>query len=548
MFVDLVASTRLARAMTSDEYFDLMGEMLRVLAAEVEAVGGHVVQFQGDAVLASFGAPCTHDDDALRAVRAAHACLRAVEAYGSRVGLRLHARAGVASGTATAGWVGREYTVYGTVVNLSRRLCSLARSGEVLVSEATRNETWTRADHEVAVGLSVPDYADERGPYRLLGFKPARREPGSHSSPFVGRQAQLVGLASRMQGVRSQGGARRVDVVGSLGSGKSRLISEFARRQSDAWTVSVGPGQGLAEVLKQALPPDALLNPESLGAHLRKAGALDALDGAARCLGMAPSTPFKRESDLWAVEQVLSARSRREPLILVLERASVLEPDLAELGDRVLARARALILRESTVRPPGADAVELEPLNHDESLALLEISGGPMEPAVAAALIERAGGNPLLLELLGRALSDGRLSPDGMVEDSAQRVLLARLDRLPLAAREALSAASLSPLGFWHGGLEAVLGRGCDEALSMLLDDGWVAPLEARAAGSPACESPEYAVPLELVRASGYQLLPPHSRRAAHVRLGVWLRGRAPELAAEQFRLAGSGMHELVVA
>ena len=112
VFVDLVASTKLAKSLKSDEYFDLMGEILTVLAGEIEALEGQVLQFQGDAVLAVFGALNAHEDDTLRALKAARAAINAVRAYGARIGIELEGCAGIDTDLATTGWVGGEYTVF----------------------------------------------------------------------------------------------------------------------------------------------------------------------------------------------------------------------------------------------------------------------------------------------------------------------------------------------------------------------------------------------------------------------------------------------------
>ena len=157
LFVDLVASTKLAKSYGSEEYFDLMGEILTVLAGEIEALDGHVVQFQGDAVLAAFGLTKTHPDDAVRALRAAKSCLSAIEAYGTRVGLELEGRAGIDTDIATTGWVGKELTLFGNVVNLSRRLSSAAEPGEVLVSERIRDVARTQAQFMLAHSRVIRD-------------------------------------------------------------------------------------------------------------------------------------------------------------------------------------------------------------------------------------------------------------------------------------------------------------------------------------------------------------------------------------------------------
>jgi class 3 adenylate cyclase len=258
VFVDLVASTRFARSLSSDAYFDLMGEILTVLAVEIEALEGHVVQFQGDAVLAAFGAVKSFDDNALRAVKAARAAIAAVENYGERKGLELEGRAGVDTDEATVGWVGGEFTLFGSVVNLSRRLCSAAEPGEVLASSRVQLETHAGAQFEQQVGLVLRDYPEEGEPFLLKSFTTAAPQDylPFHGPPLVGRQKELAKLEGFFRIARSERRVVWVEIVGHPGSGRSRLMQEFAARHEiteDARAVVLD-----AKTRKLELPPKVL--------------------------------------------------------------------------------------------------------------------------------------------------------------------------------------------------------------------------------------------------------------------------------------------------
>jgi class 3 adenylate cyclase len=475
--VDLVASTRLAKSYQSEEYFDLMGEILTVLAGEIEALGGHIVQFQGDAVLAAFGLVKTHADDSLRAVRAAKAAIQAVMAYGAKVGLELEGRAGVDVDEATTGWVGSEYTLFGSVVNFSRRLCSAAQPGEVLVSERGVNAVNGQAQFAVAHSRFIRDFTEERGPYRLLGFNTTQER--AFAAPFQGRRSEIALLESWWLRANTQNVLVRAQIIGSPGVGKSRLLQVFTRRLE-----------------KQEV----------------------------RCVTIHP----KHSS---VSEDALGRLAQHDALVIVLEQAERLPPDFLRFLER--EREKPVLVLEHRVRPAAhiANTLALNPLGFVESRAITEAFAGPQPISLVKRWFETTGGNPWLLESYGRSA----LEVDaGDSSEGVTRAVLGRLDQLPRSARETLSAAALFGGTVYSGALEAILGK--PPSLEGLLEAGWLTELTPSAIENER----EFSIPIPLVRHVAETLTPLKSRKLWHFSLAVWFLERDPARSREHMRLSNS--------
>ncbi len=477
LFVDLVASTKLAKSYGSEEYFDLMGEILTVLAGEIEALDGHVVQFQGDAVLAAFGLTKTHSDDSLRALKAAKACLTAIENYGTRVGLELEGRAGVDTDDATTGWVGKELTLFGNVVNLSRRLSSAAEPGEVLVSERTRESTRQHAQFMVAHSRIIRDYTEERGPYRLMNFRLAKSD--STPTPFQGRRNELRWLENLWSRAQQHNQPIQAQIVGAPGSGKSRLLQEFTLR----------------------------------------------LEQEARCIILHPKQ-VKLETS------TLERLTAHESLVVVLEHAEQFEA--AALAQLTALRGKATLILHHRCSPAvGLETLRLTGLGFIETRALLESLGGPQPVSLIQRWLEVSAGNPWLLERLGRASLEPNFQADSTkLPETAARAVLERLDELPRSARETLSAAALFADGVFTGALEAILNRDVSADMEQLLESGWFAELLP----SVITNEREFVFTLPVVRSTAATLTPLKGKKLLHFGLAVWFLERDAVKAREHMR------------
>ncbi len=482
LFVDLVASTKLAKSYGSEEYFDLMGEILTVLAGEIEALDGHVVQFQGDAVLAAFGLTKTHPDDAVRALRAAKSCLSAIEAYGTRVGLELEGRAGIDTDIATTGWVGKELTLFGNVVNLSRRLSSAAEPGEVLVSERIRDVARSQAQFMLAHSRVIRDYSEERGPYRLVNFKIAKNN--AVQTPFQGRRNEMRWLEN-LWSQAQQVGLVQAQIVGTTGVGKSRLLQEFTQR----------------------------------------------LEQEARCITL--HAKQKLEND--ALERL----SEHEALVIVLENAEQFSDDvLAKLLMPSPKPRLVLHHRRSILLPTGTLPIESLRLNgfgFIEARALLESLGGPQPISLVQRWLEISAGNPWLLERLGRTTQEPNFQADApQLPDSISRAVLERLDELPRSARETLSAAALFSDGVFAGALEAILNREVSADIEKMVLGGWLTELSP----SAIVGETEFVFSLPIVRQIATTLTPLKGKKLLHFGLAVWFLERDANKARNHMRLS----------
>jgi len=234
VFVDLAAFSTLTFDLDPEELRDLADEVLTGVASVIEAYDGYVDAFQGDGLIALFGAPHSHPDDPQRAVMAAAAGLRAIEEIGRARGTPLQGRAGVNTGIVIAGAVGsgrvRSYTVMGSAVNLAARLEEAAVPGEVWVGPETFEATRHRLLYEPTEPLELNGFPNVTRAYRLVvGQAQQQPDPYGHLG-FVGRESELAALHAAYDEVVTSRAPREVWLVGEAGRGKTRLLREFLRR------------------------------------------------------------------------------------------------------------------------------------------------------------------------------------------------------------------------------------------------------------------------------------------------------------------------------
>jgi hypothetical protein len=379
----------------------------------VERHGGTVENYVGDAVMAVFGIPVAHEDDALRAVRAA-ADMRD-EVAGLRGELRrerevdLAVRIGVNTGEAVTGASAAtgSFTA-GDTVNVAARLEQSASPGEVLIGSATWRLVRHAVDAEPVGPLTVKGKSAGLEPYRLLGVRAQiPRRAGRSRTPMVGRQRERRQLLDAFHQAVADRSCQLVTVLGAAGVGKSRLVAEVLETIDGAATVAAGRclpyGDGLTWwPLAEALG-DGLLD-EARAADERAA------DAAAELLKPA-GEPIPPEEALWAVRKVLEALARRRPLIFAIDDLQWAEPTFIDLIEHVARWARdAPLLVLITSRPelleerPGwggdnrnATTVLLEPLPAADARELLYrlVPADRLDDRAAEHILDVADGNPL---------------------------------------------------------------------------------------------------------------------------------------------------------
>lgn len=573
VFIDLAAFTTLTHGFDPETLRDLADEVLTVVAGVIEDYDGYVDAFRGDGLIALFGAPHSHPDDPQRAVLAAAAGLRAIETIGRDKGYPLRGRAGVNTGIVIAGSVGsgrvRDYTVMGSAVNLAARLEAAAEPGEVWVGPETYEATRHRLLYELVSGIELAGFPNVTHAYRLTpGIEPQDADPYA-SVTFVGREREFAELDARLARVRDSGRPHELRLVGEAGSGKTRLLREWARALPDhealvLW-VEARPTEPHSWVPIARQMFDVAAGEEPRVVQGRVAQELQRLlPGQDRwhryilaSLGLSTQKSwtrlerrsFDRTNVAWS--DLLAARTRApggpRAVVLIVEN----EPhDPALLEFLALLQRRAapfLIVRTSRGRSLGAgrddtsddapDTLPLSPLSLDESLQLLDQLATPALKVATQPLLFQVGGVPAYVLELGRALS---ITQAGSFSGSLASLLQARLDMLPPASRRLLAHAALAGERAWEG-LLRVLAEGDEEVdLELLTRER----LLIREAVSLVPGEVEYRFQSELLRHAVLRMIPFGDRPLLHLRIASWLEAKAPlalsELIGYHFREGSS--------
>ena len=461
---DLVQSTELADRdpeafrRVQARYFDRM----RLI---VERHGGTVEKFIGDEVMAVFGVPTGHEDDALRAARAAAEMQQGLDALNQELdaslGLRLAARIGINTGEVLAGDPSEGHAfVAGEPVIVAKRLQQAAKAGEILIGDAT----YALVEHAVDAGplerVPVKGKQDEVGRRRLEAVHPGA--PGVArrlQAPMVGRDEELALLQDAFERTVRESSCRLFALVGPAGIGKSRLVAEFFSWIGGRAVVATGHclsyGEGitfwsLAEMLRELGGEPSLR--EGLDADDARDTILEVLRGAT-----GNTEARSLEETFWAVRRVFQALARRQPLVVCFEDVHWAEPAILDLIEYIVAWSRDVpILVVALGRPelaeqrpqwltprPDGDALDLQPLSSDAADSLL-VGAAPASTLSAESrrrIVTAAEGNPLFVEQMSAMVAehDGELS----IPPSIQALLTERLDRLTTEERDVIERASI---------------------------------------------------------------------------------------------------------
>ncbi len=489
VFIDLTGFSTLTRHFDPEKLRDLADDVLTVVAGIIEEYDGYVDAFQGDGLIALFGAPHSHPNDPERAVLAAAEGLRAIEAIGRSKGYPLKGRAGVNTGLVIAGDLGagriKGYTVMGSAVNLAARLEAAATPGEVWVGPETYRATRHSLRYLPSPVLSLAGFPDITQAQRFVQ-EARQRDPYAHLE-FVGREVELQELWGILAGVKRTTVPQELWLVGEAGSGKTRLVREFSQAVET---------QGAARVL--------WLEPTSERTVSSLAGQLQVISGA-------PQDP----------EQLLSELSdAAQPLLLIAEQgpqSALLEPLITALRG---ASVPLLLLRLSR-KPPvttGAQILTLSPLS---TRACLDILGQLVDPAlelVVTSLVSETGGNPAYTIELGRTLNNART---GAFSGSLTSLLQARLDMLPGAQRYLLAQLALAGERVWLSLAEALAQR-AQADIDALLGEGFLMRTEP----STLPGEVELRFRNELLRRAALLMVPLGERPTLHGRVADWLEPR----------------------
>ncbi|MCG5119544.1 AAA family ATPase [Streptomyces sp. T7(2022)] len=456
LFCDMVGSTALAGALDPETLRTVTLRWFGLMSAEIEARGGTPEKFIGDAVMAVFGVPHVHEDDARRALAAALGIREALERFNAELeqslGLRIGVRIGVNTGQVVAGSnaTARQALVSGETVNVAARLEQNAGPGEILIGPQTLSAAGPTVSVEEAGPLALKGKADRVPAYRLLALGADDPELlRRFDVAFVGRRAELARLAEEAEAARR--GARLLHLAGEAGTGKTRLVREWRSRVSGSGRPVHGAGRcrdygdhgslaPLAEAVRTILaeaPRSADGHQDDAALGVLAAGLLD--DGT-------PNVPLEEMCAALAAVLARTARTCRPVLLLDdWHWAPPLLVRAVELLHSRLGEAPVLIVcvgRPGGAAPPAtAIPLRLEGLDREESARLAaELTGAPDAP-VAARLLDRAEGNPLYLEQLLLPADDTPALPGDELPPTLQALLGARIGALNPAERFVLDIA-----------------------------------------------------------------------------------------------------------
>ncbi len=577
VFCDMSGSTALGERVDAEAVQELLRSYFLEMRAALQRHGGKVEKFIGDAVVAAFGVPEAHEDDALRACRAAlemQASMNAIQGRLERsVGARVSVRIGVNTGEVVTGGVSSDETfVTGDAVNTAARLEQGAAPGEVLLGEATYRLVRDAVRAEPVAPLTAKGKAEPLRAYRLLAVREVGPLPRRTGSPFTGRADELDALERALTATAADRRCRLVTVLGEPGVGKSRLTAEFiAGVEGRAHIVrgrclSYGEGityWAIAEIVRELIGIEeehSIVEARALiDAHTARMPRGAAVGAAvAQMLGLADGAATLSET-AWAIRQVLVAVASSRPLVVVVDDVHWAEPALHDLLEDlpaavtdapilVLCLARPELLEQ---RPDWPVGLQLEALATHDVDALVDGLLGGAPARVRERLGHASAGNPLFAEELVAMLlddgvlrfEDGRCTIAGDLDalhlpPSVHALLGARLDRLDPESRASLERGAIDGEVF-HRGAVVELSQPRDRpsvpaVLDALAASELLRPAEPSFAGEVA-----YRFKHILLRDTAYQATAKRVRASLHERFSEWLEHITGERVVEVEEIVG---------
>ncbi|HEY5076690.1 MAG TPA: adenylate/guanylate cyclase domain-containing protein, partial [Acidimicrobiia bacterium] len=576
LMADLVGFTALSAASDPEQVKRLVDACFEALVADIVDFGGRLDKIVGDEIVALFGAPVAHEDDAERAVRAALRMPGTLGALAPDLGIRVQIRVGVNTGEVLVGAMraGGDPTVMGDVVNTAQRLQTLAGPGEVVVGPATFAATRAAIRYEALGPQGLRGREEPVETYRAIDAPaPPGRRRAREQAPLLGRDSEVATLEQVVKMAIRRRRAQLVLLSGEAGVGKSRLASELGLRAARDYGAEVLTGQcvpygdanvfvAVAEAVRRACDCDAVEGDtdlrERVAERVRTAldlasetpesermveGLLYLMDGVTRP-GVDPTRA--RDDALRSTIAFFEALASRGPLVLTLSDVHWASDEALELCNRMLARLHDQpFVLVATTRPglddrwtpaPGRHnelALHLDPLDRDSTAELVRaLFCGDADDETVEFLLERSGGNPFFVEELVAFVQETRDS-DRLHELPAtlHGLVAARLDALGPAERSLLEDCAI--VGD-NGPIAAVVALAARPDARRLLDG-----LAER--DFLAIEHQEFRFKSELIREIAYGTLTKAERARRHALV-------APVLAARGEQAVDQAAHHLATA
>jgi class 3 adenylate cyclase/tetratricopeptide (TPR) repeat protein len=511
LFCDVTGSTSLGESIDPEALRTLLARYFERMKAIVERHGGTVEKFIGDAVMAVFGVPVVHEDDALRAVRAAAEMREALPELG------VQARIGVTTGEVVTGTEERLAT--GDAVNVAARLEQAAPPGQVLLGAPTLALVGEAIEVEAVEPLELKGKAEPVPAHRLLHVReaPERR----HETRFVGREHELGIIREAWKRTQAEQRCELVTIVGDAGVGKSRLTAE-ALASMEATVVRgrcLSYGEGITywpvvEVLKQL---DVLPSDEAAAVTIRS------------LLGETEATTSAEEI-AWAFRKTLEQAATERSLVVLFEDINWGEEAFLDLIEHVaLLSSSAPILLLCMARPELLDrrsawpvTLRLEPLGEEDVEALIP---GRVSRELREKITRAAGGNPLFIgEMLAMA---GEAEGEVVVPATLHALLAARLDQLETAERSVLERGAVEGEIFHRGAVQALAPAETQVTprLAALVRKELIRPDRPQLVGEDGFRFRHL-----LIRDAAYDALPKATRAELHERFAAWLEEHGAQL------------------
>jgi class 3 adenylate cyclase/tetratricopeptide (TPR) repeat protein len=584
VFCDVTGFTGLGEELDPESLRAIMARYFSTVSRVLQRHGGVVEKFIGDAVMAVFGIPILHEDDALRAVRAAAGILDELDGLNEdleqNTGVRIAVRIGVNTGELVAdNQASGQTMVTGDAVNVAARLEQAATPGEILLGEPTFRLTRDAIDAKAIAPLSLRGKSQELEVFRLIAVYPATPMLSRRmDSPLVGRRHELMLLKESFGRSVRERSCHLFTMLGTAGVGKSRLAAEFLD-DTDAfvlWGRCLPYGEGITYYPIEEIIRDA--------ADLRNEGGTDdpsakiasLFDGQGeqegrviaqlltQACGMSDVTTSSEES-AWAVRRLFETLARRRPLIVVIDDLQWAEPTLLDLIEYVADRTKdAPLLLLCMSRPElldqrptwaggmlNATSILLESLTQTECEKLIEnlLDGGLLDSEAATLIAASAEGNPLFAEemtamlleegLLQR-MSEGWVATGDLssvsVPPSIQALLAARLEQLPEEEREIIECGSVIGKIFWRTAL-VDLGANIatvNKGLMSLMRKELIRPER-----SSFIDDDAFSFRHILTRDAAYDSMPKETRSRQHERFANWLAEKVASSAGDYDEILG---------
>jgi len=563
---------------------DVMSRYFEAMRQSLEQHGGTVEKFIGDAVMAVFGLPVRHEDDALRAVRGAAAMQAALpalnEAFRARWGLELRNHIGVNSGEVIAGDASLgQRLVTGDAVNTAARLEQAAGPQEIILGDLTYRLARDEIEVEPIAPLTLKGKTEPVRAFRLVRVAQRPTERAAPATPFVGREEEMARLDETLLEVSATRSCQLVTVIGDAGVGKSRLIREFSTRASARQRTQVLRGRCLpygdgvtfwpiAEIVRSAAgisdedPVDVAIS-KIAGIARSAGGRIDDPDGivdrVAAAIGLS-TTQYPGPELFWGIRKLLEAIASRRPLVAIIDDIHVAAPTFLELLDHLLdavhgapilllttARHELLEARTEWAEGHEAERMLLEPLSPDDADAILDQLLGGLDVSVRRRIVAAAEGNPLYVEQITSMLVEtGALRREGGdwvattssgeidIPPTIQALVAARIDALRPDERRVIDPASVIGLGF---AVEAVVHLVPEEAAAEV--PAQLQALTAKQFVRPTVDDGEfYRFGHSVIKDAAYRSLLKRTRAEIHERFVNWAepinRERGRELEFEE--------------